>query len=244
MSIQPSSKIIERTIKNTNFDDIDSLSIIVSTQNLELQKYLVSELTRKIMGEERRKENPDILRLEISDRNSIGINDIKGLIARLKYKPYQSKRKVAIIEKAENMTLEAQNAFLKTLEDIPDRTFIILSTANHGMLLPTILSRCRLFEINSQEEKQINYDPAEILKMNLYERFELAEKISRIKEPGEKRSEVNNLLRSFIEFYRDDLKNRPENKKVLELLSYTMNAINENVNVRLVLENLMLNLNE
>lgn len=242
MSILKPGKIIERTMKNVNFDGVNSLSIVVSTQNRELQGELIVELTKKIMGQGSSENNPDIIKLKETGKNSIGIDEIKGIISRLKYKPYQSKRKLAIIEKAESMTTEAQNAFLKTLEDIPDRTFIILAASNHEMLLPTILSRCQLFEVSSQEEKQKTFDPDEVLGMNLYERFKIVEEISKIKEPGKKRAAVNDLIKSLIDYYRDDLKSKPGNKKELELLSYTMNAINENVNVRLALENLMLNL--
>ncbi len=234
--------IIEKTMKTIDFTEMNSSSMVLSTQNLQLQKALTEELIKKIMGQGSVKNNPDILRLAETDKNSIGIDEIKKLISRLKFKPYQSKRKVAVIENAESMTHEAQNAFLKTLEDIPDRTFIILIVSNHTKLLPTILSRCQLIEVGSEEEKAETYNAEEILKSNLYEKFKIVEEISKIKIATEKREAVNELIKSLMGFYRQDLKSNPKNSEKLKLLQYTLTAINENVNIRLALENLMLNL--
>lgn len=70
----------------------------------------------------------------------IQISEIRELIRKLSFKPYSAPFKSAVIDSAHLMNIEAQNCFLKTLEE-PDSSFIILITDKPDMLLPTILSR-------------------------------------------------------------------------------------------------------
>lgn len=86
---------------------------------------------------------PDIIRVVHEKPNSIGVEDIRRQVnADVAIKPYSSPYKIYIINEAEKMTVQAQNALLKTLEEPPAYAVIILLTANLNALLPTILSRC------------------------------------------------------------------------------------------------------
>lgn len=78
-----------------------------------------------------------------SKTKSIKIGQIRQLQNNLNLKSYYPKKKVVIVESAEMMNLNAQNAFLKSLEEPPGDTVIILITNNINMLLPTIISRCQ-----------------------------------------------------------------------------------------------------
>ena len=80
--------------------------------------------------------------------NTIKKSDIQELQKDIKIKPFKGNRKVYIVCQAENMTAEAQNSFLKTLEEPPDFAIIILTTENKEKLLPTIISRCQLVAFN------------------------------------------------------------------------------------------------
>lgn len=73
----------------------------------------------------------------------IKIEAIRDLQKRLAYLPYEGQTKVAIINNVECMNNQAANSFLKTLEEPPSRTLIILITSNPYQLLPTIVSRCQ-----------------------------------------------------------------------------------------------------
>lgn len=73
----------------------------------------------------------------------IDITAIRDLVRRLAYKPYESKRQVVIVKDADRMNPQAANAFLKTLEEPPGDTLIVLTATSAGKLLPTILSRCQ-----------------------------------------------------------------------------------------------------
>ena len=75
---------------------------------------------------------------------SIKIRQIRYIISEVAKKPFESGYKVIIIENAEKMTHDAQDAFLKTLEEPSDNTVFILLAENYNLLLPTIVSRCQV----------------------------------------------------------------------------------------------------
>ncbi len=227
-----------------SLDNLDSTAIIISTEDPKIQKENSMELVSRILETEKLEGHPDFLILQ-NENNSIGIDDIKGLIFKIQYKPYQAKKKVALIENAERMTSEAQNAFLKTLEDIPPRTVIILTTSNYSYLLPTILSRCKVYEISSTEEMSKQFDAESIVKGNLLDRFKVVESIINIKIPKEKRDSAFSLIKVLTDYYRNKMHDDPRNADLtdnLKLLNNTMTGISKNVNLRLSLENLMINL--
>ncbi len=87
--------------------------------------------------------HPDIIHVTHEKPNSIGIEDIRTqLIDDVEIKPYCSSYKIYIVPEAEKLTLQAQNALLKTIEEPPVYAVILLLTSNMDALLPTITSRC------------------------------------------------------------------------------------------------------
>lgn len=87
--------------------------------------------------------NPDIIKVLHEKPNTIGVEDIRQKINNdIAIKPYSSPYKVYIVNEAEKMTVQAQNALLKTLEEPPAYAVILLLTTNLETMLPTILSRC------------------------------------------------------------------------------------------------------
>ncbi len=87
--------------------------------------------------------HPDIIRVMHEKPNTVSVDDIRTQVNNdVAIKPYSAVHKVYIINEAEKMTIQAQNAILKTLEEPPEYAVIILLTANVNSLLPTILSRC------------------------------------------------------------------------------------------------------
>lgn len=86
--------------------------------------------------------HPDIIRVVHEKPNTISVDDIREQVnADVAVKPYGSPYKVYLISEAEKMTVQAQNALLKTLEEPPEYVVILLLTSNVNALLPTILSR-------------------------------------------------------------------------------------------------------
>ena len=86
---------------------------------------------------------PDIIFVSQEKPNSIGVEDIRNQINNdIGIKPYSSPRKIYIMNEGEKMTVQAQNALLKTLEEPPEYAVILILTTNVDAFLPTILSRC------------------------------------------------------------------------------------------------------
>lgn len=87
--------------------------------------------------------HPDIIRVSHEKPNTISVDDIRAQVNNdVAIKPYSGPYKIYIINEAEKMTPQAQNAILKTLEEPPEYAVILLLTTNVNSLLPTILSRC------------------------------------------------------------------------------------------------------
>jgi DNA polymerase III delta' subunit len=79
--------------------------------------------------------------------DEIGIEPIRALASSLALLPVEGGRRIALIDRADRMSEAAQNALLKTLEEPPDRTHIILAAAEDSALMPTIRSRCATVRI-------------------------------------------------------------------------------------------------
>ncbi len=87
--------------------------------------------------------HPDVIYVTHEKPNSIGIDDIREqLIGDISIRPYESRYKIYIVDDASKLTLQAQNALLKTIEEPPAYAVIILLADNPDILLPTITSRC------------------------------------------------------------------------------------------------------
>ena len=87
--------------------------------------------------------HPDVRVIEaLSTKKEISIQQVRELERELNYRSFTGQRKVAIIDPATALNLSSQNALLKTLEEPPQNSLIILIAVNDGGLLPTLRSRC------------------------------------------------------------------------------------------------------
>jgi DNA polymerase-3 subunit delta' len=86
--------------------------------------------------------HPDVLVLEPGENGSIRIEQVREVIDRAAYRPFEGKRRVVIVDQADRLVPAAQNALLKTLEEPPSSSVFILVTAHADVLLPTVRSRC------------------------------------------------------------------------------------------------------
>ncbi|MCD7853993.1 MAG: DNA polymerase III subunit delta' [Clostridiales bacterium] len=94
-------------------------------------------------------EHPDVFFVD-TDKTTIGVDVIRDeIIDRAKTKPYSSKYKIFILNGAERLTEQAQNALLKTIEEPPAYGVFILLVSNYNKLLVTVLSRCVLIRLNA-----------------------------------------------------------------------------------------------
>lgn len=87
--------------------------------------------------------------------HTVGINIIReGILSSLYIAPNEAMRKVYVLPDADGMTREAQNAFLKTLEEPPPFVSFVLAADGKQKLLSTVLSRCTAFELGEKEQRE------------------------------------------------------------------------------------------
>ena len=102
------------------------------------------------------KNQPDIIWVTHEKPNSIGVEDIRTQVnGDIQVKPYGSPYKIYIIDEAEKMTVQAQNALLKTIEEPPAYGVLILLAESADRLLPTILSRCVTLNLKPVADEKI-----------------------------------------------------------------------------------------
>lgn len=102
------------------------------------------------------RNQPDIIYVTHEKPNTLGVDDIRRQVNDdIVLKPYSSRYKVYIIDEAEKMNAQAQNALLKTIEEPPAYAVIILLTTNADGFLPTILSRCVRLDLKAVSDEKI-----------------------------------------------------------------------------------------
>ncbi|QJW91351.1 DNA polymerase III subunit gamma/tau [Spirosoma taeanense] len=95
----------------------------------------------------------NIHELDAASNNSV--EDIRNLIDQVRYPPQSGKYKIYIIDEVHMLSSAAFNAFLKTLEEPPSYAIFILATTEKHKILPTILSRCQIFDFNRIQPQHI-----------------------------------------------------------------------------------------
>jgi|SRR5579872_3935432 len=130
---------------------------------------------------------------------SIGIETIKLIQRKLYFKPIKSADKLVVIQEAQLLTPEAQNALLKVLEEPPANTFIILEADSQEALLPTILSRCQIITLEEDQKKlsektftELNQFIQTLPDLSIGERLKQAEQLAKDKEKA--LSWIENLI--------------------------------------------------
>lgn len=102
------------------------------------------------------RNQPDIIYVSHEKPNTISVDDIRTQVNNdIVIKPYSSRHKIYIIDEAEKMNVQAQNALLKTIEEPPAYAIILLLTTNADNFLPTILSRCVTLNLKVVQDEQI-----------------------------------------------------------------------------------------
>jgi DNA polymerase III delta prime subunit len=200
--------------------------------------------------------SPDFILLE-PNNGTIQIKQIRELIDKLSFKPYSANFKIAIVDQAHLMNKEAQNCFLKFLEEPTEKTHLILVTAFPFLLLPTILSRVQKvrFFLKKGAEAEIDKtsidDLTKLIQSDLVYRFNFA-KIAGEKDLKEMLSNWTIFLRKIFISKLNGEKERSDDSKhysinklkdILNNIQETKHSISTtNANSRLALELLLLEL--
>jgi len=231
---------------------------LISSGSQQERLKIAHKIIEKALGiaSVEKKGHPDLIILKPA--NTLGIGQIRTLQQQLALKPYSASAKVALITQAEKLTVPAQNALLKTLEEPPAKTLIILLAPKREALLPTIVSRCQIIRL--AQKPQIEIDEkllashfsllTSVLESGAGKRIRLAQEFSR-------RQEALVLVKNLLWLWRESLlikagaKKGKVIKKIRQLeFSQIKSAIKNtetiramleaNVNPRLGVENLFL----
>ena len=113
--------------------------------------------------------HPDIIKVTHEKPNTIGVEDIRTRINNdIGIKPYSGPYKIYIMNEGEKMTVQAQNALLKTIEEPPAYAIILILTTNLDALLPTVLSRCVVLDMKPVADDLVKKYLMEELKIPEY----------------------------------------------------------------------------
>lgn len=216
---------------------------------LDGTKEMRKEKAREVTNLKTLQPQPDTYILG-STGETIGIDEIRDLIRSLHYTPHQEEKKHAIILEGQNMTEEAQNALLKTLEEPPGTCQLVI-TANHNQnIIPTIISRCEIIKLKrakepSKDQKEQTENFQKLLKGSYYQRLEWTEKN---KELVKDRKHAKRILSIWVLTLRELMLQEesgtapeiePHIRKGLDLLNLIEKT---NVSPQLVLETFLLSL--
>lgn len=204
--------------------------------------------------------NPDFILLQAEEGGSIGVDEARLLQKKLSLKPFQEKQKIALIIEAQDLTTEAQNALLKTLEEPNATSLIILTAPDSFWLLPTIVSRCRVvqlptkigIELKENEFQEISETFNLILNSSIGRRLKIIEERGIAKEREiailwlDKLSfVVREILLNCFGVGNQTLKTAHKVSDLLKILSLIRKYkkfLKANCNVRLTVDNFLLDL--
>ncbi len=105
------------------------------------------------LGQEMEDLQFSVFELDAASNNSV--DDIRGIVDSVRIPPQTGKYKVYIIDEVHMLSAAAFNAFLKTLEEPPPHAIFILATTEKHKIIPTILSRCQIFDFNRIKVKDM-----------------------------------------------------------------------------------------
>lgn len=184
--------------------------------------------------------NLNIYELDAASNNSV--DDIRNLIDQVRYAPQAGKYKVYIIDEVHMLSNAAFNAFLKTLEEPPSYVIFILATTEKNKVIPTILSRCQIYDFNRIEIEDIKNKLKEILNIENIEFDDEALHIIAQKADGAMRDALSilDLIKTFSKDSKITLDSVTKNLHILDskyFFKISNHLFNEDISSVLLLHN-------
>jgi len=170
----------------------------------------------------------------------LGIAGVRHAIGDIQKKPFQEEEKYAVFLHTDSLKHEAQNALLKTLEEPPAHTHIILVAQQEFSLLPTIRSRCLIVHPNTDDgagETEVKSRVDISLPTTLAESIQRAEVLK-------DRAEAVAFCTTLLHKEKTELEKTPHPNRVwrVQKLAAVLRDLKRNINVRLAMENLFFTL--
>ena len=155
----------QRCLKNT----LSHAHLIAGEDGVGKGK-LANILAKFILNGDLDREYVDIINYS-SEKSSFGVDDVRDIMEEVYKKPFEKDKKVIIIHEGNKLTIQAQNALLKTIEEPPKGVYIIILCESLELILDTIKSRCEIYKLKPLTKselyeyikiKKFNYDENEI----------------------------------------------------------------------------------
>lgn len=152
----------QRCLKNT----LSHAHLIVGEDGVGKGK-LANILAKFILNGDLDREYVDIINYS-SEKSSFGVDDVRDIIEEVYKKPFEKDKKVIIIHEGNKLTIQSQNALLKTIEEPPKGVYIIILCESLELILDTIKSRCEIYKLKPLTKSEL-YEYIKIKKFNYYE---------------------------------------------------------------------------
>ena len=209
----------------SQIDKEDLLSLLVKqTSNVSIAKSDVLEVST------------------LEEKKSIGIDQARLVKNFVSVYPQPNSRRVVVVQGAEKLTLEAQNALLKILEEPPELAAIILVTNNQYSLQTTIRSRCKMTNLPLVDSKKDEET------MKLYQKISkagISQKLQMSDDWSKSKTKPLDTMDNLIKIFRySPVSGKPSSSSVynLTLTLYTRKLLLQNINTKLVLDNFLVKL--
>ena len=151
-------KIIQGFFRRVDKGTLSHAHLIIGPNGIG-KSILARVFALKILNKDKDIDYVDIINYRPS-KASMGIDEVREIIEEVSKRPYEGDKKVIIIHEGSKLTVQAQNALLKTIEEPPQGVYIILLAESLETLLDTIKSRCQVYKLtplnNRQMEMYIN----------------------------------------------------------------------------------------
>lgn len=121
---------------------------------------LAVNLAKLILNGDLDREYVDIINYR-TEKASFGVDDVRNIIEEVQKKPFEGNKKVIIIREGNKLTIQAQNALLKTIEEPPTGVYIIILCESLELILDTIKSRCETYKLTPLSKEEL-YEYVEI----------------------------------------------------------------------------------
>ena len=151
-------KIIQGFFRRVDKGTLSHAHLIIGPNGIG-KSILARIFALKILNKDKDIDYVDIINYRPS-KASMGVDEVREIIEEVSKRPYEGDKKVIIIHEGSKLTVQAQNALLKTIEEPPQGVYIILLAESLETLLDTIKSRCQVYKLtplnNRQMEMYIN----------------------------------------------------------------------------------------
>ena len=139
------NNILNRIKKRSENESFSHATLIVGNEGIG------KSLLAKYLGNEILSKNADCESVDLVNyspkKKSFGVDDVRMVVEEINKRPYEGDKKVVILYSCDKMTVQAQNALLKTIEEPPKGVYIILLSDSLEIMLETVQSRCQVYKL-------------------------------------------------------------------------------------------------